>query len=438
VSRHWLSILPLTALLLVVNPAMLQVYLEWEWLRAHFNPAHYHGALLNALTWIVGAWALGSIAWIGIKDKNLRSLWQSHAGYNLYCWFAAMLCLLVINPMYAGRFQLFRFCLLLLLTLLWMRCFYLSVVRNSANGKEIKFKGIATLIFSVGFLLHLTEGGFMFAGRSHSNNTSLASRVWFERYWQVNSMGFRDPEWDFKNTQKKKSLLLIGDSFVAGHGIKDTQNRFGDLIQQHLGNKWSVYNLGLNGADTQTEDSVLTLIPPASEELVLICWYVNDIEDRALTSGIQANYLGKHVSPISLTQGSYLFNFITSLYPDPEEGIQGLHFLHQAFATPEVRQLHLNDLSQLSQNAKNRGAKVAVILFPMILNISGSEFALNPIKNHLASSGIQFLDLSEAFSKYEANALIVNSSDSHPNQLGNEIAADAILQFLKRENLLSE
>jgi hypothetical protein len=68
---------------------------------------------------------------------------------------------------------------------------------------------------------------------------TLASRRWEERYWRpINSFGYRDVEHNLTELGNKKVLFVVGDSFVAGHGISQTENRFFEYPAAEFG--WAV------------------------------------------------------------------------------------------------------------------------------------------------------------------------------------------------------
>lgn len=68
---------------------------------------------------------------------------------------------------------------------------------------------------------------FMFIPRSHGVGHSLGSNLWFGYYWKpLNSFGYRDREPD----PSRPSVLFLGDSFTAGHGINHKKDRFSDQV----------------------------------------------------------------------------------------------------------------------------------------------------------------------------------------------------------------
>ena len=84
----------------------------------------------------------------------------------------------------------------------------------------------------------------MFAVSSDAFGHTLASRQWFAKYWKpINSFGYRDIEHDLKNLGGKKLLFVVGDSFVAGHGITNPRDRFSDVLGAQLEENWEVFKI---------------------------------------------------------------------------------------------------------------------------------------------------------------------------------------------------
>ena len=83
---------------------------------------------------------------------------------------------------------------------------------------------------------------------------TLASQRWQERYSHpMNSFGYRDVEHSATDFDNKKVLFVVGDSFVAGHGISQTENRFSNILQRNLGGQYVVVNIAKNGWNTADE-----------------------------------------------------------------------------------------------------------------------------------------------------------------------------------------
>src|SRR5262245_21618978 len=112
----------------------------------------------------------------------------------------------------------------LLQVLLLMSAAALTVagcLRGARMARAIARLGLVALVLLAG------EGVFSMIDRSHAVGYTLAARLWFARHWTPpgNSFGYRDVE---HPDDGKKKLFVLGDSFVAGMGIRDVRERFTD------------------------------------------------------------------------------------------------------------------------------------------------------------------------------------------------------------------
>ena len=101
----------------------------------------------------------------------------------------------------------------------------------------------------------------------------------------------------------------------------------------------------------------------------------------------------------------------------------------------------LEDLERGKDIARSGGADYAVVMFPFMYMLD-DEYPLHPIQEKVrkasASVDIAYMDLFPAFEGNDYADLWVHGSDQHPNEIGHEIAAQAMASFLIDEKLLGE
>ena len=119
----------------------------------------------------------------------------------------------------------------------------------------------------------------------------MRGKAWFERHWKpVNSLGYRDAE-PFPPKPGQKSLVVLGDSFAAGHGVNRAEDRFSSVAATILGQDWQVFNVAKIGWDTMDETRALKAFP-VKPDVVVLAYYLNDIfhaaqeEDFPLRFGV--------------------------------------------------------------------------------------------------------------------------------------------------------
>lgn len=343
------------------------------------------------------------------------------------------------TPFFAGRFQVFRILLLLITGRWWVRAFYFGIMRNPSASTW--YKNVATAVFGICALLILGEGIFHFVARSNQNNLTLASKVWFARHWELNSFGYRDAEMETKLNSKHSKILLLGDSFTSGHGIEDPKDRFGDRLDEQL-TDWEVLNLGMNGSEPENELERLKAFETDAEVLLLV-WFVNDIHEAAAQTWQSWTEFADYPEPrrrywnISLVRGSYLGNYLAALRPT-KPGKSYREFLETAYAREAVFAAHHLQLRAIFTEARSRNMQPAVVLFPFIEDVEGSEFALRPMRKAMEQDSIPYLDLSRMLTEKGPAEGRVNVSDPHPNEAVHALVATELAQFLQEEGLLNE
>ncbi|HEX2900290.1 MAG TPA: hypothetical protein VHS96_11285, partial [Bacteroidia bacterium] len=424
------------ALILVLNPWTMTF---WGHL-FHFHGAYLRGFQPHAFAayCIFDGWLAVTAVWLLLRKKGFGELFRSSASFLGIIGLAVALMMLVLNPIYAGKLQWPRLAFPLLLLYVVTKAFHLAFVVPSDAAWRMRLRPIATAVWALLAILICLEGVFMFVGKSSVNDTTLASKIWFARHWKLTQEEFRESEELESPDPAKSQLLFIGDSFLAGHGIKNPADRFSDRIQASLGANWQVHNHGQNGANTEMQSFQINRHGPAPK-LTVLCWYVNDIQDAAEWNGLKTGNGRRNAPfPVSIAHGSYLFNFLFGLFPDRQAGENYLDFLQKAFSDESVMRDYSRGLVNLQSDCTASGSRFAVVLFPMMNLVDGSEFALKPMRDFWQGKNVPCLDLSMVFRPHPAQSLTVNASDSHPSKFAHQLAAEAIDTFLLNRGLLAE
>ena len=116
---------------------------------------------------------------------------------------------------------------------------------------------------------------------SDAFNYTKTSERWKARYYHRNALGFRDDaNYDLRIPLGKRRIFFLGDSFTAGHGIEEVENRFANRIRR-TNPQWEVGTLAALGLDTGDELAVLKQILRVGGQLdqVVLVYCLNDISD---------------------------------------------------------------------------------------------------------------------------------------------------------------
>lgn len=302
-------------------------------------------------------------------------------------------------------------------------------------GNRMKTVAVSTLL-PLGLLIFL-ELLFMFIPRSHNVGYTYASRIWFENYWNpINSYGFRDAE-----PGKSDSVILFtGDSYTAGHGIREAEKRFSNLTGKALKNRKCI-NIGMNGQDTRAAYSTLQSFVAKSgvkPSAIVLQYFGNDIEQAAYSSGMQFPGF-KPLANTSLLTGvaikcSYLFNYFFWSIPRGDTRSY-VDFLEQAYRSDKVRTAHETDLAQFVEFAKANKAELIVVIFPFMQDPEGSKKLYgNHIADFFGKQGIKTIQVADLLirSGLSPSERVVNNNDGHASEKVQELVAAELTKSLNQ------
>lgn len=301
---------------------------------------------------------------------------------------------------------------------------------------------------------------------SSGGDDILTSTNWFSLYWEENSLGYRDEEPELIDRSEKQNVLVLGDSYVAGHGIRDAKDRFTDICSNRLKEYVDVFNLGICGVDTKDELQMLRSFP-ITPDLVVLVHFVNDIgdsptKDQRLSGDIHARYPKRLCQNNFLIRKSILFNYLEFLFYQFNvskffKSVSSLS-LGQLLATDLGRTVylssytndsllekHLVELEEIYDWCRKKDIKVQLVLFPNLMDNYYHEIdsLVNiPISSHAESQNVQVLNLTPLFEDLQENQRMVGPTDSHPSRIAHRIVADTlstqILMILRDQHLRSD
>jgi hypothetical protein len=232
-------------------------------------------------------------------------------------------------------------------------------------------------------------------------------------------------------------VSFIGDSFTAGHGITNVDDRFVNRLRQITQGSIDVHALAEVGRDTGAEIKLIRDLRREGYQfdIVVLVYCLNDISDivpgqHDLTERAAA----PAAKPSFLVEHSYLIN--TYYYRikarfDPRAS-RYYDFVRAAYAGPvwEQQKKRLRELSQLCEST---GAQLAVVIFPFMHSL-GANYDFRQVHETIGQYwqgvGVPCLDLLPVFEPHADEPLMVSAYDAHPNERAHELAAQAIFDWL--------
>ena len=325
---------------------------------------------------------------------------------------------------------LFRSCLILLLFVeiirLMKKIFY---DENIPKTKSYVLFGAPLLC-----LLLVIEFTFMFIPYSHGVRYTYGARIWSEIYWSKNSNGFRDKE----PSNITSTILFVGDSFTAGHGIKDINDRFSNLLSQQL-KSYGCINIGRNGADTDAEFKTMVnflddtnIIP----KFIVLQYFGNDIKRMAQKSGLlfkrnkpydDLNYFGE-----ILVRGSFLINYLYWLFPH-SDATPYLDFFTRAYSDSTIFNNQLNSIDKFVNYSEENDIELIVVVFPIMTHLKLSQsIYVDKVLAHLKKRGISTINVSRYLGNLNPRDLVVNKNDGHCSVKVHKIVANKLKDIIEK------
>jgi hypothetical protein len=280
--------------------------------------------------------------------------------------------------------------------------------------------------FAIAFLLGTAEGYFRWFHASTEGR--LASNNWAARYWEDNSYGYRDHEWQPGTWDERETVLVLGDSIGAGWAIEDNEDRFGDVLQDHLGDDYAVINAALPGLSTMEQiDKLETFELLPNPDTVILQYTLNDIEGAALQVGLGPDF----PPPPELAQRSHLADFIYTRDVN-NVGFNDTFWAWQyaAYDNFAVWNAHDAELRYLADYTAEQDIRLIVVIFPNMVDPIGSVPYVDRVAQVFEGyPHVEVLKLFDDVAERGVAASIVSIRDSHPNAAFHRHVGDRLYEL---------
>jgi hypothetical protein len=323
---------------------------------------------------------------------------------------------------------------------------------------------IASLLLGLAAALLIAEAGLAFFGieyngpdrsRYYTNERGYFDRTYPDErgktvYWveqEASPEGYRvssrnEPA-PAPSSGDAWSILLLGDSFTFGQGVK-YQDIYSTRLKEQMerqGIQIEIRNCGIRGAGLESILETYRREAAKSRfDLVLYAFVLNDfpLPDWEQVRGDdfidQDNNLSEEYD--RWAAASRMVHFV-------HERIQRIvvtrRTIQQYLAAyrGEEAEYSFRRFQELNQRVTENGQQLAVMIFPLLYEFDRYPFREVHERLHafLDRERIPYLDLLPAFAAHSDHELWVHSVDHHPNEIAHRITAQHLEEFLLRSGL---
>jgi hypothetical protein len=319
-----------------------------------------------------------------------------------------------------------------------------KIIKEVSNTSLSNFtKNTVLIVFSTLSFIAIIEICFMFISLSHGGGEAYSGKIWGKKYWYpINNFGYRDEQ----PNNKENRIFFIGDSFTAGWGVKDIHDRFCETAANELskkGKRINEINLGRYGADTRLEYQLFekfiseTGIKP---DQVVLQFFVNDVDkfipkNKKCVRISNSNPRWKNI----LIEGSYLVNYINSLYPSNDLNLKTLkeceytEQLKYVFSTDSIWNKEENQLNKFKNYSTKNKIPLTIIFFPFMedLKVAKELNIENRITTYCKQNKIKLLNVTKLLDKVPREKRQVSVTDSHASAEVHKIVGKKLATIIK-------
>ncbi len=265
--------------------------------------------------------------------------------------------------------------------------------------------------------------------------------------YRYNNAGFRDVDHPLAKRSDITRVLVLGDSVTEGSGVEQDQI-FSHYVQDLLGSRYEVVNLGMSGLNTPQEIHVLEVDGLKYEpDVVVLNFVLNDCdfysELRAAErfqneKDARIGLLGDMtVDPRlkRLLKSSALIYFLKTRIEYIQGRMSGKdekNYYAALWENPECRKRIVSGFDRLHLLQQQHGFTVHVVLWPLLVDYAAYEFGNihSWVTDMAKQRGFHVLDLRSVYASHPYRELQVTAEDNvHPNGKGHRLAAQAYVDW---------
>lgn len=270
------------------------------------------------------------------------------------------------------------------------------------------------------------------------------TRMWMRRYHHLNSAGFRDREHPRDPVPGTRRLLVIGDSFAAGFGLSNPDDRVGSQLAASLsgisGSRWESVHCAKPDSHTLQHIEFLKQCLTYRPNLVILLYVFNDMnylrEGRDGRGSLLAGHPGGIVNrlhPIRLLFVNFFAVQEVYVRTRQWQSVKDVSAEVEVYHDSAKLEQHLDDLMEFVRTGREATSRVVIV--PFSIWVATSEFERERYRRFAVAATRRSLPVWSVDSVFIGRPfpdLVVGPLDTHPNEFANSLLAQAILPRIQR------
>ena len=266
---------------------------------------------------------------------------------------------------------------------------------------------------------------------------SLMHHYWHALYWNpVNELGYRDYPLDMD--ENKIHIVVLGDSFAAGHGVNSIDDTFPHILASLLNSNSDDYAINIiaeAGWGTQRQSVALSEFP-IQPDIVILSYFINDIDEVLPENPVQVYF---PQPPISwLTENYFLPSFLYWHVFQLGVGGEDVAYkdrLFDAYEDDILWEEHSHSIRQILRWSADRQIPVITLVWGDLRRPDDSQFAVNRVVDFVSQNSIPTVNMPVHLAHQSPEYWVVNPFDAHPNEQAHHLAAEQLLPLVQQANL---
>lgn len=254
----------------------------------------------------------------------------------------------------------------------------------------------------------------------------------------TNELDYRDYEiTDWSKENKLNKILVLGDSYTAGNGIANINNRYDKKLELALNRRDNTYSARIAakpGWGTRSQFNALKEFPVQPDQVVLQ-FYINDVHDFVKeTSAVKDDpYLNEYAAQFPFPgKLSYTSNFLYGITIQKWFDYNKLIKEKGIVIDSRVISDYFKEVEDIILFCNERNIKLSILIIPDLTTLYVDRNILGGFETLSAVYHISIVNPTERLRALSLDERVVSMFDVHASSMSHEIISEEIYKLLSQ------